>query len=187
MFLYLKNSWFLLCQTVFLNLQIHLQFALNAGVGRIILIEPEQSRIEMAKKFGATNVINPKLEDAKKAVSKLTGGLGADVVVEVVGHTDTLEMSVDLAKKGGKVIVFGFAPEGAKASFIPFDILSKELTIIGAWVNPYSYSRALDILALGKIDVTPLISSRIKLDNIMDGFNMMIEKPQGFMKALIKI
>lgn len=167
--------------------QIHLQFALNAGVNQVILVELEESRIKMAKEYGATHVLNPKEVDIKKTVMELTGGYGADVVVEVVGHANTLEMGMELAKKGGKIIVFGFAPEGEKASFIPFDILSKELTIIGAWVNPYSYSRALDVLASGQVDVRPLISSRVKLDDIMDGFNMMIEKPEGFVKALITI
>ena len=167
--------------------QMHLQFALHCGVNKVILVEPEESRMQMAREFGANCVLNPKTEDIKKAVLDLTGGLGADVVVEAVGHTDTLEQGVDLAKRGGKVIVFGFAPEGEKASFAPFDILSKELTIMGAWVNPYTYSRALDILASGQVDVKPLMSNRIKLDNIMDGFNMMIEKPKGFMKALVKI
>ncbi|MFH1905483.1 MAG: zinc-dependent alcohol dehydrogenase family protein [bacterium] len=167
--------------------QIHLQFALHSGAGKVILIEPEDSRIQMAKRFGAKHVINPETEDVKKTVLDLTEGLGADVVVEVVGHTSTIEQALDLAKRGGRILIFGFAPEGEKASFVPFDILSKELTIMGSWVNPYTYSRALDILASGKIDVKPLISARIKLDNIMDGFNMMIEKPEGFMKALVEI
>ena len=167
--------------------QIHLQFALHSPVNKVIVVEPEDVRIKMAKEFGASEVINPKTEDVTKAVLDLTDGLGADVVVEVVGHTDTLEQAVGLAKKGGKIIVFGFAPEGEKASFIPFDILSKELSILGAWVNPYGYSRALTVLASGQINVKPLISTRIGLDNIMDALNMMTEKPEGFMKAIVTI
>ena len=114
-----------------------------------------------------------------------TGGLGADVVIEAVGRKNTIEESFGLAKRGGRVVIFGFAPEGEKASFVPFDILSRELTIIGAWVNPYSYSRALDVLSSGRIDVKPLISHRLKLDNIMQGYQMMAEKPAGFIKSLV--
>lgn len=165
--------------------QVHLQFALHSGAKKVILVEPQESRIEMATKFRADRVINPDKEDVKKAVLDLTEGLGADVVIEVVGHASTIEQAVDLAKKGGKILIFGFAPEGEKASIIPFDILSRELTIIGSWVNPYTYSRALDILASKQVDVKPLISSRVELDKIMDGFNMMIDKPKGFMKALV--
>jgi len=165
--------------------QIHLQFALHSGVSKVVLVEPEESRMQMAKKFGASQVINPHTEDVKKTVLDSTEGLGAEVVIEAVGHASTIEQAVGLAKRGGKILIFGFAPEGEKASFIPFDILSKELTIMGSWVNPYTYSRALDVLASKQVEVKPLISSRVKLDKIMDGFKMMLERPKGFMKALV--
>ena len=165
--------------------QIHLQLALNSGVNQLILAEVEEDRIDMAKKFGAAHVINPKKTELKKAVLDLTDGSGPDVVVEVVGHTSTISQAIDVAGKTAKVLIFGFAPEGEKASFIPFDVLSKELTIMGSWVNPYTFPRALDILASKKVDVKPLISMRIPLDKIMDGFNAMQEKPKGFMKALV--
>lgn len=165
--------------------QIHLQFALHSGARKVILIEPEETRRQMAKRFGAHVVINPKEGDLKEQVLAETEGLGPDVVVEVVGRADTIEQALDLAKRGGRVLIFGFAPEGQKASMIPFNVLSRELTILGSWVNPYSYSRALDVLAAGKIDVKPLITNRLKLDDIMQAYTMMMEKPMGFMKALV--
>ena len=167
--------------------QIHLQFALNAGANKVILADVLEARREMAKGFGADHVIDPGTGDVKQTVLNLTNGLGADVVIEAVGHPSTIEQSISLAKKGGRVLIFGFAPEGAKASFTPFDVLSKELTILGSWVNPYTYSRALDALASGKVDVKPLITNRVKLDDILDGFEMMVSKPEGFMKALVEI
>ena len=90
-------------------------------------------------------VIDPKEGKVKEQVFDETNTLGADIVIEAVGRTETIEQAFDLAKRGGRVIIFGFAPEGQKATFIPFNVLSRELTIMGAWVNPYSYSRALDV------------------------------------------
>jgi 2-desacetyl-2-hydroxyethyl bacteriochlorophyllide A dehydrogenase len=165
--------------------QIHLQFALHSGARKVILIEPEETRRQMAKKFGAQVVIDPKEGNLKEHVLAETEGLGPDVMVEVVGHSDTVELAVELAKRGGRVLIFGFAPEGQKASIIPFNVLSRELTILGSWVNPYSYSRALDVLAAGTVDVKPLISNRLKLDEIMQAYTMLAEKPAGFMKALV--
>jgi len=165
--------------------QIHLQFALQSGARKVILIETEETRREMAKKFGAHVVINPKDGNLKEQVLAETEGLGPDAVVEVVGRSDTIELAVELAKRGGKVLIFGFAPEGQKASFIPFNVLSRELTILGSWVNPYSYSRALDILAAGKVNVKPLISNRLNLTEITQAYKMLAEKPLGFMKALV--
>ena len=165
--------------------QIHLQFALNSGASKVVLADPNQSRRELAQKFGAHAVINPKEEHVKERVLEQTAGLGADVVIEAVGRKETIEQSFRLAKRGGRVVIFGFAAESEKAVFSPFDVLSRELTILGAWVNPYSYSRALDVLSSGRIDVKPLISHRLNLDNILQGYQMMARKPAGFIKSLV--
>jgi len=165
--------------------QIHLQFALNSGASKVVLVDPNQSRRDLATKFGAHTVINPKENNVKEEVLEQTGGLGADVVIEAVGRKHTIEESFRLVKRGGRVVIFGFAPETEKAVFSPFDVLSRELTILGAWVNPYSYSRALDVLSSGRIDVRPLISHRLKLDNILQGYEMMAQKPAGFIKSLV--
>jgi 2-desacetyl-2-hydroxyethyl bacteriochlorophyllide A dehydrogenase len=165
--------------------QIHLQFALNSGASKVVLVDPNQGRRDLAKRFGARTVINPKEEDVRGRLLEETGGLGADVVIEAVGRKKTIEESLGLAKRGGRVVIFGFAPEKEKAEFSPFDVLSRELTIMGAWVNPYSYSRALDVLSSGRIDVKPLISHHLKLENIMQGYEMMAQKPDGFIKSLV--
>ena len=165
--------------------QIHLQFALNSGASKVVLADPNQSRRELANRFGAHAVVNPKEGNVKEAVLAQTGGRGADVVIESVGRKDTIEQSFGLAKRGGRVVIFGFAPEGEKAAFSPFEVLSRELTILGAWVNPYSYSRALDVLSSGRVDVKPLISHRLELDNILQGYQMMAQKPVGFIKSLV--
>ena len=137
--------------------QIFLQFALNSAARKVLLATRGEARIRMAREFGAHGVINPRESDLKEQVLAATDGMGPDVVVEAVGHPKTIEQAVDLPKRGGRVLIFGFAPQGEKASFIPFNVLSRELTIMGSWVNPYTYSRALDVLASGKINVKPLI------------------------------
>jgi len=167
--------------------QVLLQLAANSGAGKLIMVTRSAWKLELAKTFGTTHTINAKDEDVTSRTLEVTSGQGAEVVIEAVGTPATVEQAATLAKKGGRIIIFGFTPEGQRASFIPFDILSKELTIMGSWINPYTYARALDILASGKVDVKPLISKRIKLDDIMDGFAMMMEKPKGFMKALVEV
>jgi 2-desacetyl-2-hydroxyethyl bacteriochlorophyllide A dehydrogenase len=151
--------------------QLLLQFARHSGANKVIVSASKPAQREMAERFGADAVINPQTDNVKQAVLDLTDGLGADVVVEAVGRPSTIEQAI----------------EAANASFSPFDVLSKELTILGSWVNPYTYSRALDMLASGKVDVKPLITNRLGLDDILDGFEMMANKPQGFVKALVEI
>ena len=166
--------------------QLLLQLAKAAGAGELIMVTRSQWKLDLAKKLGATKTINAKEEDVIKKTMDITEGLGADVVIEAVGTPETVEEALKLARKSGRVLIFGFCPEGKEAKFVPFDVLSKELTIMGSWVNPYTFPRALDILASGKLNLSPLISKELNLDNVMEGFNLMSEKPTGFMKALVK-
>lgn len=167
--------------------QILLQLAKNAGASKLIMITRSQWKLDMAKNFGATHLIRAQKEDAAECIKDITNGLGSDVVIEAIGSPKTVEQAFGLAKKLGRVVIFGLTPEKEKASFIPFDLLSKELSILGAWVNPYTFSRAIDILASHQINLNPIISKKLSLDEIMEGFKSMMEKPEGFMKALIKI
>ena len=165
--------------------QILLQLAKIARADKLVMITRSEWKLKLAKKLGATHTICAKEEDVVEAVRDLTAGLGVDVAIEAVGTPQTVELAIDLVKPTGRVIIFGFSPEGKKASFEPFKVLSKELSILGAWVNPYTFSRALKVLVSGEIDVKSLISERIELAQILNGFDLMVEKPTGFIKALV--
>jgi L-iditol 2-dehydrogenase len=165
--------------------QIILQLFKGAGASKTIMITRSQWKLEFAKRLGVTNTINSTNEDVPKAVNELTGGLGADIVIEAAGTPKTLEDSLTLAKRGGRIMVFGFSPEGAKATFSPFEVLSKELSILGSWVNPYTFSRAVNVLAAKQVDVMPLITNRLSIDNILIGFDLLERKSEGFMKGVV--
>jgi len=166
--------------------QILTQMIKNSGVSKLIVISRSEWKLNLAKEFGATDVIKSQSSsEVKEEILKITDGLGVDLVIEAVGKIETVEESFSLAKKGGRIIIFGFSPEGKEAKFIPFDFLSREITLLFSWVNPYTFPRALQILASGKINLKPLISMRLKLENINEGFKAMAEKPKGFMKALV--
>ena len=165
--------------------QILLQLAKSAGANKLIMVTRSAWKLELAAGFGATDTVSATEDDVHGKILDLTRGMGADVVIEAVGAPRTIELGITLAKKSGRVIIFGFAPQDAKASFIPFDVLSRELSILGAWVNPYTFPRALDVLASEQVDVASLVSRELDLESIMDGFALMEEKPQGFMKGMV--
>ena len=167
--------------------QILLQLAKNAGASKLIMITRSQWKLDLAKSFGATHLISAKKENVTESIMDITNGLGCDVVIEAVGSPRTVEQAFNLAKKSGRVVIFGFSPEKEKATFVPFDLLSKELSILGSWVNPYTFSRAIEIIASHQINLDPIISKKLNLDEIMEGFKLMMEKPEGFMKALVKL
>jgi len=167
--------------------QILLQLIRNAGVLNLVMVTRSQWKLDMAKDFGATHLINAEDKRATEAIFDITNGLGADVVVEAVGSPQTVERAFQWVKKSGRVVIFGFCTEGEKATFVPFDLLSKELTVLGSWVNPYTFARAIDILTCCRINLCPIITSELDLDSVREGFRLAMEKPQGFVKALVKI
>lgn len=167
--------------------QILLQLAKNAGALNVVMVTRSQWKLDMAKDFGATHLVSAGDAQVTEAIFDITNGLGADVVIEAVGSPQTVTQAFQWVKKSGRLVIFGFCPEGEEATFVPFDLLSKELTVLGSWVNPYTFARAIDILTYHRINLSPLITSELDLDNIREGFRLMMEKPQGFVKALVKI
>jgi 2-desacetyl-2-hydroxyethyl bacteriochlorophyllide A dehydrogenase len=166
---------------------LHVQLAAQSGLSRLIVVGHHDEKLELASKFGGTDIVNAKREDVQAVVMELTGGLGTDVVMEVVGKPSAVELALRLAKKGGRIVIFGFAPEGETATFSPFEVLSRELTILGGWVNPYTFPRATELLASGEVDVRPFITTYLSLDEVQKGIDLMMDKPQGFIKALVRM
>ena len=165
--------------------QLILQMVKNTGASKIIHIDRHDWKLDTAKKYGADEVINAAKTDVPAKVKELTNGMGADVVIEAIGSVGTFEQSFTLVKRGGRIVLFGFCPEGQEATVVPFNILSQELSIVGAWVNPYTFPRAIELLSSGRVEVGHLITNRLKVEEIEKGIKLMYDRPEGFMKAVI--
>ncbi|MDD4558862.1 MAG: zinc-binding dehydrogenase, partial [bacterium] len=96
---------------------------------------------------------------------------GADVVIEAVGRTETVEQALKLPRKGGRVLIFGVAPKDASVNFLPYDIFSRELSIMGSFINPFTFSRSIEIIASGRLKLKQLVTHRLSLDEIATGLN----------------
>ena len=88
-----------------------LQAAFVAGAKQILVSDPVDIRLELAKKSGATMVVNPKKEDIYQVAKKYFGSDGPDMVFDCVGNEITLDTAINLARKGSKIIMVG-VPEG---------------------------------------------------------------------------
>ncbi|RJP49817.1 MAG: alcohol dehydrogenase, partial [Anaerolineaceae bacterium] len=91
-----------------------IQLLLRAGAGQVIAIGHSLARLTVAEELGATRVVNAKEVDTVAAVRDLTRGYGADVVIECAGTKSTWETSVDIVRRGGRVLWFGGLPSGTK-------------------------------------------------------------------------
>ena len=142
------------------------QLARLSGAASVVLVTRQESKRTLAETLGATHTIDPGAGDVTARISGPSGMLpgGADVVIECAGVAETVEQSVRLARSGGTVVILGVMAQGAKVSFEPFDILFRELRVLGSFINPDTHGRAAAMIASGIIKVGPLISRTISLD-----------------------
>ena len=73
-----------------------------------------------------------------------------------------------MARSGGTVVILGVMPQGAKVAIEPFDILFRELRVLGSFINPFTHRRAADLVASGALDLDSLVTRRIGLDAVAD-------------------
>lgn len=140
-----------------------MQCARAAGAGEIIVVEPTAARREMARQLGADQAVDP--VEAEEVVRDASGGLGADIVFECAGRPDTIQTAVDLTRKGGTMSLIGFADGDATIS--PGRWLRKEITVIASLAyERRDFEDALDLLTTGAVDLAPLHTATIGLDEL---------------------
>lgn len=148
------------------------QLARIAGARQIIVSEPDEKKRKLALQFGADMAIDPTKQDVVSEVMRLTR-VGADNVIESAGRLETAEIAVKLARRGGSVLQFGVVSPDLLARISPNEVYFKELTIRGSFVNPFTHSRAVDLLASGQVQVAPILTHRFPLDRASEGFETM--------------
>ena len=144
------------------------QLARLAGATRVVLSTRPAVRRRLAEEIGATGTVDPSAGDVVAAVAGPNGMLpgGADVVIECAGVAETVQQSIRLARSGGTVVILGVMPQGAKVEIEPFDILFRELRVLGSFINPFTQRRAADLVASGVLDLDRLITRTIPLDEV---------------------
>lgn len=151
------------------------QLARLAGATRVILITRNAAKRELAQTLGATATVDPaQAVDAITAPQGLLPG-GADVVFECAGLAQTVEQAPLLVRRGGMVVILGVLPSGMKVQIEPFDLLFREVSLITSFLNPHTQGRAADLIATGAVQVAPLISRTIGLDQAVHA----ISNPAG--------
>jgi L-iditol 2-dehydrogenase len=153
---------------------LHAQMARANGAKTVALCDVVQDRLEEAKKIGVDATIDSVKENLASRVLELSDGRGADVVVEAVGRKETWETAPALARKGGTVLLFGGCPTGTSTSFEAEKIHYGELHIQGAFHHtPSSVERAFRLIISGQVSIKPLISHEMPLQNAREALELM--------------
>ena len=148
-----------------------------AGAEQVIAIDVFDHKLELARQFGATHVINSKSDDAVDAVFDLTGQRGADHVFEVIGLRATIDQAITMTRQGGEAVLVGlpaFDVEfGANAPLFVFGGKTIKGSLYGSCDFGRDVARLLDHYRNGDILLDELISRELKLEQIGEAFDAM--------------
>lgn len=149
----------------------------------IVAIDKAESRLQAAKLFGADTTVLAD-QDPAAVVASLTGGLGADVVMEAVGTPATFELCTSLVRPGGRVANIGV--HGRPATLHLEDLWIRNITITTGLVDTYSTPKLLDMLVAGQLDTGHMVTHRFALDDIMRAYDVFSRPAQtGALKVVL--
>ena len=169
--------------------QLLLQICRAVGAGPIYmsgLTRDEPIRLAMAKQLGAEDVINVEKTDLRTRIAELTGGIGVDVVLENSGSVEPIQESLDIVRKGGRVLWAGGGIRGGiMAEIDTYKIIVNELDVLGEISQvPYDWHTAIHLRKTGAVRLDPLVTHEFPLSNWKDGFDLAAESPDCLRVAL---
>ena len=154
------------------------------GPKDIVAVDLDPRKLALAQRMGATRTLNPKDNDLQAAVRGLTGGRGADVSFEVVGHGDTVLSAIRSLRKGGTIVLVGNLSPTVE---LPLqEVVSRELSVLGSCASSGEIPECIELLARGIVDVDPIISLKASLDEGPELFARLYAGDETLMKVIIQ-
>lgn len=141
-----------------------MQALLASGVATVTVVDPVAGRLELARQLGAYRTVQagPQLAAQLKDLQPH----GFDIVTEATGNPGVVQGMSQYAAVGGKILIFGVAPEDATVQFSPYDIFQRDLTVLGSFSLNATIPLALNWLESGRVKVQPLISHRLPIEEL---------------------
>lgn len=159
------------------------QAARLAGCARVIAVDLDAGKLEIAKSLGADATFNPNQDDVVAGVLEATGGKGADVAFEVVGATAPVQTAIECTRRGGAVTLVGNL---APTVELPLQsVVTREIRLQGSCASNGEYPQCIEYLSRGDIQVEPLITALAKLEDGPDWFARLYDGEAGAMKVLL--
>jgi len=153
------------------------------GCGKIIAIDLEPSRLDLALKFGADHAIKSDVGDTIGQVRQLTHGRGADMAFEVVGITPTVNLAINAVRKGGKIGLVGNL--SSKVDLPLQSVVTRQLTLYGSCASAGEYPACLDMIASGRVKVDEMMSAVVPLAEAASWFVRLQKSEPGLMKVIV--
>jgi threonine dehydrogenase-like Zn-dependent dehydrogenase len=145
-----------------------LQLAHQRGAN-VLLSEPEAERRAIARRLGAEVVVDPRADDVVNAACEATDGVGLDRVLEAVGRPATVQQAMQMARRGGTVVVMGVADRTAELPIRPYDLYERQLTLRGSFIRNFDFQRAVRLL--GRLELESLVTAEFGLEQLNEAID----------------
>jgi S-(hydroxymethyl)mycothiol dehydrogenase len=148
-----------------------------AGAAKIIAVDIDDRKLATAKKLGATHTVNSRETDAVDAVRRLTGGFGADVVIDAVGRPETYRQAFYARDLAGTVVLVGVPTPEMKLELPLLDVFGRGGSLKSSWYGDCLPSRdfpmLIDLYLQGRLDLDAFVTETIALDEVEKAFERM--------------
>jgi S-(hydroxymethyl)mycothiol dehydrogenase len=149
-----------------------------AGAARIIAVDLDDQKLEWARNLGATHTVNSGSQDAVAAIQELTGGNGADVVIDAVGRPETWKQAFYARDLAGTVVLVGVPTPGMKVPELPLiDVFGRGGALKSSWYGDCLPSRdfpmLVDLYQQGRLDLDAFVTEEIGLGDVEAAFDKM--------------
>lgn len=160
-----------------------IQVLRSRGCGKIITVDNDPLRLEMAKDLGADFIFNPMKTIMKDEIYAVTAGRGADHIFEAVGIETTIITAIESVRKGGTVTLVGNLSPTVN---IPLQsVVTRQIRLQGSCAICGEYAAVLDMMERGEINITPLLSAEAPLSEGSEWFRRLYEKEPGLVKVVL--
>ena len=148
-----------------------------AGAARIIAVDIDDRKLEQARSLGATHTVNSKAGDPVEAIRELTGGFGADVVIEAVGRPETYKQAFYARDLAGTVVLVGVPTPEMKLELPLLDVFGRGGSLKSSWYGDCLPSRdfpmLIDLYLQGRLDLDAFVTETIALEDVEKAFERM--------------
>lgn len=148
-----------------------------AGATTIIAVDLDPKKLEKARELGATHTVNSSQEDAVEAIRSLTGGFGADVVIEAVGRPETYKQAFYARDLAGRVVLVGVPTPEMTLELPLLDVFGRGGSLKSSWYGDclpsHDFQMLIDQYNLGRLDLDAFVTETIGLDQVNEAFESM--------------
>jgi L-iditol 2-dehydrogenase len=153
---------------------LNLVVAGHSGAARLIMVDHNDSRLELAKQIGATDVLNPRTQSTPDWVAKHTKGRGVDAVITAASARQVQEEAVRLLAPFGRLCLFAGLPRNEKSPELDTNLIHyRNLIVTGTTGgSPHDYRTAMKLIQGGRIPVDKIVSDRLPLSDLSRGYEL---------------